>query len=182
MRHHIDRVHRLCATCVIFLHSRDAAHHFLRELVRALRPGINNLVVFLALRDETIIELLLVIFHERACFTDDLRFGVRNDHVVFAEGNTSFERIGEPECHDAIAEDYGLFLTTMTIDRVNRVRDFFLRHQLVDDVKSDLAILRQKLTEHRATRRCVIDFRVGFATLINTLIAIFDLGVNGHRT
>ncbi len=84
--HHVDGVHRLGAVgFLVDLNRADALHHFLGDEIAALAPGVDNLVVLFALGDEAVIVLLLVFLHERLRVADELRLGVRNDHVVLAE-------------------------------------------------------------------------------------------------
>ena len=121
VRHHVDRVDWLSASLIIFLHCRNTAHHLLREFIRAFCPCINDFVVFFTLRDQTVIKLLFVILNERPRFANNSRLRVRDQHVVLAEGNTGAERIRETQLHDPIAEKNRLFLTTVTINRINGV-------------------------------------------------------------
>ncbi len=63
--HHVDRVHRLLAAVVVELDGLDAGHHLVGDLLRALGPGVDHLVVLLALGDQAVIVLLLVFLGER---------------------------------------------------------------------------------------------------------------------
>ena len=65
MAHHVDRVHRLLAAGIVELDRLDAGHHLVGDLFRALRPGVDDLVVLLALGDQAVIVLLLVLLGER---------------------------------------------------------------------------------------------------------------------
>src|SRR5690606_41946777 len=58
-RSHVDRVHRLLATALVELDRLDARHHLVGHLLRALGPGVDDLVVLLALGDQAVIVLLL---------------------------------------------------------------------------------------------------------------------------
>ena len=73
MAHHVDRVHRLLAAG---LSSNSTAlmrrHHLVGDLVRALGPGVDDLVVLLALGDQAVIVLLLVFLRERLGVGDQL--------------------------------------------------------------------------------------------------------------
>ncbi len=73
VRHHVDRVHRLLAAVVVELDRLDAGHHLVGDLFRALRPGVDDLVVLLALGDQAVIVLLLVFLRERLGVGDQLR-------------------------------------------------------------------------------------------------------------
>jgi hypothetical protein len=60
MRHHVNGVDRLLTVgFFIDLDGGNALHHLIGDLVGALGPGIDHLVVLLALRDQTVIVLLL---------------------------------------------------------------------------------------------------------------------------
>ena len=71
IRHHVDGVELLVAAVLVLLDRRDLGHHLVREAGRALAPGIDDLVVLLALRDQTVLILLLEFLHERAGVVDD---------------------------------------------------------------------------------------------------------------
>ena len=61
VRHHVDRVHLLLAASDrIELDRLDACHHFVGDLLGALAPSVDDLVVLLALGDQAVIVLLLV--------------------------------------------------------------------------------------------------------------------------
>ena len=61
--HHVDRVDRLLtAGLLVDLHRRDALHHLFGDLVTALGPGVDHLVVLFALSDQAVIVLLLELF------------------------------------------------------------------------------------------------------------------------
>ena len=67
------------------------------EAVRALRPGVDDLVVLLALGDQAVLVLLLVILREGTGLLDDLPLVLRDHHVVLAERDAGLERIVEAE-------------------------------------------------------------------------------------
>ncbi len=87
MAHHVDRVHRLLTAIVLELDRLDAGHHLVGDLFRALRPGVDDLVVLLALGDQAVIVLLLVFLGQRLGVGNQLGLGLRDDHVVLAERN-----------------------------------------------------------------------------------------------
>ncbi len=95
VRHHVDRVDRTIAARVVLPDGRNARHHLFGELVRALRPGVDHLVVLLALGDQAVVVLLLVFLRQRRGLGDALRLGLRHDHVVLAERNAGLERLAE---------------------------------------------------------------------------------------
>src|SRR3546814_11549487 len=59
MRHHVDRVDRRQAAIVEFRRRLDLVHHRGRDLVAALRPRINGLIILLLLRNQAVLILLL---------------------------------------------------------------------------------------------------------------------------
>ena len=157
--HHVDRVDRLGRGRVILvdLHRRDAVHHLLGDLVGALRPGVDHLVVLLELGDQAVVVLLLELAHELVGLLDDLRLGVRDHHVVLAERDAGLEGVIEAERHDAVAEDHRLLLTAVAVDGVDQPRDGLLGQQLVDERElARPACLRQQLAEQHAARRRLV--------------------------
>src|SRR3954447_3448021 len=143
VRHHVDGVDgHLAPGLLLLLHSGDFLHHRIGDPVGALRPGIDHLVVLLALRDQAVLILLFVFLSERPGFLDHLPLGPRHDHVVLAERNARLERMVESERHDAIAEDHRLLLSAVAIDGVDHRGDLALRHQLVASVERNLGRAR----------------------------------------
>jgi hypothetical protein len=71
-----------------------------------------------------------------------LRLGVRDHHVVLAEGNAGAAGMAEAERHDAVAEDHRLLLTAVAVDGVDHLGDVLLRHLLVADVERQTLTLR----------------------------------------
>ena len=181
MRHHVDRVDRHVAAVLVLLHRRDADHHLLGELVRALHPGVDDLVVFLALGDEAVVVLLLIFLGGGARLRDDTLLRLRHDHVVLAEGDAGLEGLAEAQRHDAVAENDRLLLTAVAVDGVDHVRDFLLGHQLVDDVEGNLHMLRHELAEDQTAGRRVEDLRHALALLVIGPGAALDLRVQRDR-
>src|SRR3546814_20781962 len=70
MRHYLDRIDLLLASVVVLLLGRDALHHRVGDTIAATRPRVDDLVVLLALRDQTILILLLKILHQDFGFID----------------------------------------------------------------------------------------------------------------
>ena len=71
MRHHVDRVD-LRVAAVDLLDRGDFLHHLVGDLVGGLRPGVDDLVVLLALRDQAVVVLLLEFLGEVLGLVDDL--------------------------------------------------------------------------------------------------------------
>ena len=86
----------------------------------------------------------------------------------------------EAEAHDPVRKDNCLFLTAMTVNLVNNLRDFFLRQKAVDQIKTDFRILRQNfLDQHPA--RCGLDMLANLCSVfLNDRDAGLDLAVQGQ--
>ncbi len=178
MRHHVDRVDLgFGALLGRGLRGRDFLHHRFGDLLGALRPGVDHLVVLLALGDQAVIVLLLEVLDLLAGVFDDLLLGARHHHVVLAERDAGLEGVVEAERHDAVAEDHRLLLPAVAVDGVDHPGDFALRHQLVDEVERRLGELRQHRAENDAARRGVVPARHRLAVLADAFPAVFDLAV-----
>ena len=138
VRHHVDRVDVGIRALGRLLGRGDLLHHLLGDFFRRLRPGVDDLVVLLAMGDQTVVVLLLEILRQRTGGVDDLPLGVRHHHVVLAERDAGLERVVEAERHDAVAEDHRLLLAAVAVDLVDDARDLALGHQLVDDLVRNL--------------------------------------------
>src|SRR5690348_11915506 len=87
----------------------------------------------------------------------------------------------ESERHDAVAEDDGLLLPAMPVDRVDHRRDLALGHQAIDDVERDLHASRKHASKDHAPGRGVIPLLEGLTLLVDTFPAVFDLGVQADH-
>ena len=126
--HHIDRVDgQLAAVLAVPSYGRDAIHHFLGDLVGALRPSVNDLVVFFKLGDKAIVVLLLKLQHHIVGPRDDLGLRVRDLHVVHAERDARLKGLVKPKRHDLVAEDDRLFLPAVAVDGINHAGDRLFR-------------------------------------------------------
>ena len=178
--HHVDRVDLLVLAVSVLLHRRNADHHLFGQLVRALRPGINNLVVLLALSDQAVIILLLIFLRQSGGVSNNFRLGFRHNHVVLTERNTGLERFAEACRHDAVTEYNRLLLTAVAVDGVDHVRDFFLGHQLVDDVERNLVMRRNQLAQNHTARRGIKHLLDALTLCIVAPRTTLDLGVQGN--
>src|ERR1700691_3738739 len=141
MCHHVDRVDlSFGALLCRRLRGRNFLHHRFRDLLGALRPGIDDLVVLFTLGDQAVVVLLLEVLNLLARLLNDFFLGVRHHHVVLAERNAGLEGVVEAERHNAVAEDYRLLLAAVAIDRIDHRGNFALRHQLVDEVERNLPV------------------------------------------
>ena len=179
VRHHPDRVHLLLAAVLVLLHRGDALHHLLGDLIGALRPGVDDLVVLLELRDEAVVVLLLELAHELGRLGDDLRLGVGDEHVVLAERDAGLERVAEAQRHDLVAEDHRLLLTAVAVDGIDHAGDGLLGQKLVDERRLDARLLRQQLGEDHASRRGFENLDHRIAAIVDRVEAPAHLGVQG---
>ena len=178
VRHHVDGVDRLfAARLLVVLDGRDAVHHFLGDAVRALRPGIDDLVVFLHLRDEAVIILLLVVENERFGVGDDLLLRLGDEHVVLAEGDAGLIGVVEAQGHDPVAENDRFLLTAGAVDGVDHAPDILLGQKPVHEVEADSRLPRQMLGKDHPARRGVVDLGERVAVLVHAAEASLDLGL-----
>ena len=183
MGHHVDRVDlRFAPGLRVHGMGRNSLHHLVGDLVGALRPGINNLVVLLALGNQADLILLFIFLHQAEGFLDQLVLGFRNDHVILAKRNTGHAGMFEAQRHDPVGKQHRLFLTAEAIDDVENLGDFFLGQQAIDNVKADIGISRQELGKQHAARSGLHPHTQGLALLVNTLVTRDNLGMQRHRT
>ena len=125
----------------------DLAHHRVGDLVRGLGPGVDDLVVLLALGDQAVEILLLELLHLILDLLDDGPFVVRDHHVVLAERDAGAERLAEAHAHDLVAEDHRFLLAAVAVDGVDDVLDVLLAQQAVDQLERGLGVLGQQRAE-----------------------------------
>ena len=130
----------------------DLVHHRVGHGVAATAPRVDDLVVFLLLRDQAVLILLFVIGDQCLGFVDLAILGIGDDHVVLAEGDAGLERVAEAQRHDRIGEQYRVLLPGVAIDLIDHVADFLLGQQAVDDVEGHLVVLRQAFADQQAAR------------------------------
>ena len=152
--HDVDRVER-GPTPPVLAHGEvgHALHHRRRHLVRALRPGVDDLVVLLALGDEAVGILTLVAAHLAVGEFHQLGLVARHHHVVLAEGDAGAGRVAEAEIHHLVGEDHGLLLAAMAVDGIEHGAELALGEQLIDRLEADVGVLRQHLREDQTARR-----------------------------
>ncbi len=182
VRHHVDRVQVGLASVVELRSGRDFLHHGAGDLVAATGPGIDHLIVLFLLGDQAVLVLLLIVLHERAGFLDQSFLGLRNDHVVLAEGDAGGEGVAEAELHDRVGEQHRLLLAGVAIDDVDDVADLLLGQHLVDRLERHLVALRQSLAEQHAARRRLEALHVGVAGFVGLRDAADDLRMQRHGT
>ena len=116
---------------------------WLGTMIGRLVPGVDHLVVLLALGDQSVGVLLLVLFHQLAGLGDDRRLALRDDDVVLAEGDAGLGRLAEAQTHDLVGEDHRRLLAAVPIDGVDQVGDFLLGQTLLDQPVTDRRVMRQ---------------------------------------
>ena len=159
VRHHVDRVERLLAHLralrALDLLAAELLHHRLGDLVVGARPDVDDLVVALAVGDETRGVLLLDLLHLVLGRAEDLLLLLGDDHVVDADRHAGTGRVVEARVHELVGEDHGLLQTERAVAGVDHARDRLLGHVLVDQVEGQA--LRQDLEQQRAADRGVDD-------------------------
>ena len=145
--HHEDRVERLLllrlAVGVDGVFDAELLHHGLGDLVVRARPDVDDLVVALAVRDETGRVLVLDLLHVLVGGRDDLGLLFRDHDVVDAERDRRTRGVLEARVHELVGEDDRLLETQRAVTRVDRRGDDLLGHVLVHEIEGQA--LRQDL-------------------------------------
>src|SRR5271166_3083029 len=152
-------------------------HHLIGDPIGGFRPGVDHLVVFLALCDQAVVVLLLEFLRVGASLGDDIPFAGGHHHVVLAERNARLEGVMEAERHDPVAEDDRLLLPAVAVDLIDHARDLPLGHELVHDVEGDLRAAREHLAEHHAAGRSIESLADRLAFLVHPDPSVADLRV-----
>ncbi|MPL98794.1 hypothetical protein SDC9_45003 [bioreactor metagenome] len=181
VRHHVDRVRFLLHARVIDANGGDFLHHLAGDFVRALRPGIDHLVVLFALSDQAVHVLLLEFLHLIADAVDDGPLGVRHHHVVLAEGHAGLERLAEAHRHDLVTEDHRFLLAAVTVDGVDDVLHVLLAQQAVHQIEGRLGVQRQERAKPQTAGRGLVALEDLVAFLVDLLHPRRDLRVQVHR-
>src|SRR5579859_2465422 len=176
MRHHVDGVDRLAG-----LRRADLLHHRVGDVVGALRPGVDHLVVLFALGDQAVLVLLLIFLDARFGLADQRGLGRRDNQIVLAERNAGAAGVGIAQAHDAVGEDHRLFLAAMAVDDVDDVLDVLLGQQAVDQGERNLGAARQHFGQQHAARSGLDTDDDLVAFLVDGAIARLDLGMQADR-
>ena len=144
----------------------DRLHHLFGDPFGAVRPHVDDLVVLLALGDEAVEILLLVLLHLIARLVDELLLGGGDDEIVLAERDAGLARLLEADRHQPVAEDDRLLLAAMAIDLVDDVADLLLGEEPVHDVEGYVGIVRQDVREHHPAGRRLDTHHPEFAVLV----------------
>ena len=153
--HHEDRIEGLLplldALEVGRLLGAELLHHRLGDLIIRARPDVHDLVVALAVRDQTRGVLILDLLHFTVGRGHELGLLLRNDDVVDAEGDARTGRVGEAGVHELVGEDHRLLQTQRTVAGVDGSGDRLLGHVLVDEIEGQA--LGQDLGQQRPADR-----------------------------
>ena len=183
MRHHVDRVERVGAAGfgIDLVAALDACHHLFGDLFRALRPGVDHLVVLFALGDQAVEVLLLELLDLGVGLGDQRLLGGGDDHVVLAERDPGDAGVMVAEAHDPVGEQHGLLLAAMAIHQVDDLGDFLLGQQPVDEVEGNRLVARQDLRQQHPAR-CRLDHAGRrLAVRIDALVTALDGRMQRHR-
>ena len=175
VRHHVDSVDRVTDFLLL-----DRLHHLCRDFVGDRGPGIDDLVVLFALRDQAFEVLLLELFYLGLRLVDQAPLRIRNNQIVLAEGNAGERRIAEACGHQAVAEDHRLFLTACAVDIVDQGGDGFLGQNRIDPIIGHARLFRQQLGQRHAARRRIDRSGDFLAGNIQFMPAHFDFRVPGQ--
>ena len=118
------------------------AQHDVRDLVGAMRPDIDDLVVTLAGGNDTLAVLLFDFADLFLRGVDFLIFLLRNDHVIDADGNTGLGGFAEAELLELVQHDDGLFVTADFVAFPDQIPDSLLLTDFVGEThfrRPDLA-------------------------------------------
>ena len=129
------------------LFGAELLHHGLGDLVIGTRPDVHDLVVALAVGDQTRGVLILDLLHFTVGRGHQLGLLLRNDDVVDAEGDARTGRVGEAGVHELVGEDHGLLQAQRTVAGIDDSGDRLLGHVLVDQVEGQA--LGQDLRQQR---------------------------------
>ena len=175
IRHHEHGVH------ITVVNLGNAFHHLLGQLIVARRPDIDNLVVFFAARNQTVLILLFKFLNLFRGFGDKFLLRIRNNQVVLAERNTGLARIFKTERHNLVNHDAGFFLPAVTVNRIDDFADFLLAQQAVYQRNRDFLIIRQNVGNNDTSRRCFQQPVNALALVVDIVHAAFDFRMQVDR-
>src|SRR6185369_9389457 len=127
----------------------DAAHHFFRDAIGNAGPDVDDLVVALAVRDQTFLVLIDDLLELGLRRVDQVLLLGRDDHVIHAHGDTAAGSEPEAERAQAICEQHGLLVAVLAVADVDQAGEGLLVHHLVRVFERQA--LRQDFTDQHAT-------------------------------
>ena len=109
----------------------EGAQHDVGDLVGAVRPDIDDFVVAFARRNNTLAILLLNFIDLLLGSFDFLVLFLGDDHVIDANGNTSFSRFAEAEFLELVQGGDGLFVAADLVALPDQVSELGLADDFV---------------------------------------------------
>ena len=116
---------------------RQVAEHRLGDILGALGPDIDDLIVPLAVGDQTLGILLLDLLDLLDGLVDPLFLGLGDDHVVEADGDAGQGGETVAGLLEPVGQNHRLLVAGETEGGVDELADLFLGHDLVDVFKGN---------------------------------------------
>ncbi len=137
VHHERDRVVFLLALVVL-----ERVEHDVGDLVGAVRPDVDDLVVAFARGDDTLAILLLDFLDLLLRGVDLLVLLLRDDHVVDADGDAGLGRLAEAEFLELVEHDHGLLVAADLVAVPDQVAQLALAGDLVEEARVPAARFR----------------------------------------
>ena len=152
--HHVDGIEGLLPGFIALgvEHALRAQflHHRLGDMVVGSRPDIHDLVVPLAIRDQSGCVLILDLLHLLLGDLENAVLLLGDHHVVDPEGNARVSRIVEAHVHELVGKDDRRLQAQLPVAGVDDRRNGALVHGLIDQVEAQTLghDLRQQRAAH----------------------------------
>ena len=156
IHHERDRVVLLLALVVL-----ERLQHDVGDLVGAMRPDVDDLVVALAGGDDTFAILLLDFLDLLLGGVDFLVLFLGNDHVVNADGNARAGGLAETQFLQLVEHDHRLLVAANLVTPPDEVAQLGLLDRLVGEAQ----FIRPDLAEENPAHGGLDDLLVGIAEL-----------------
>src|SRR5438094_833419 len=130
----------------------ELAQDLVGDAVGHLRPDVDDLVVALAIGDETLVVLVLDLPDRRVGLLEQLVLARRNHHVLDADRDARLRGLLVAEVLQPIGEDDGGLVPRVAVGQVDQGPELLLLHDLVDLGEGDLGG-DDFVEEHAAGRR-----------------------------
>ena len=138
VHHQRDRIELLLALVAV-----QCLQHHVRDLVSAMRPDIDDLVVAFAGRDHAFAILLLDFGNLLLRVLNFLALLLRDDHIIDPDGATGFGRLAEAQFLQTIEHNDSAFLPAVFVAIPNQIT----QRALADDLIGKAEVLRPNLAE-----------------------------------
>ena len=152
VRHHEDVVEardlRLVAVRVDVGVGRDSVEELLGDLLRGLRPDIDDLVVALAVGDQTFLVLILDLLDLLGRVRQEAFLVRRDAHVVDADRHTRAGRVPIAERPKSIGQQHRRLVTHAAVALVDQLAERLLVHYLIDVLEGH--VIRHDLAHQNA--------------------------------